>query len=136
MKVLDGVSKMTSIKTKKLLVIDNDESILRLVKLSLEIVVDWKVLCVRSGCKGLHVAVEEIPDTILLDLLMPEMNGAETFQLLRTNPVTESIPIILFTGRPDLAADLNQLNSAIQGIIEKPFDVLKLDQKIAALLAW
>lgn len=128
--------KMLSLNQKKLLSIDNDESTLTIVQIALEVTANWQVLSAQGGQQGLTLAMTEQPDTILLDLLMPEMDGLHTLKALRANPLTTAIPIILFTGRPDLAEQLRQSGNEVQGIIAKPFDVLTLAKQVAEFLTW
>ncbi len=123
-------------RKKKLLSIDNDESTLTIVQIALEVTANWEVLSAQGGHEGLDLAMTEQPDTILLDLLMPEMDGLHTFKALRANPLTADIPVILFTCRPDLAEQLRQSGNDIQGVIAKPFDVLTLAKQVAEVLTW
>ncbi|MDJ0591548.1 MAG: response regulator [Pleurocapsa sp. MO_226.B13] len=122
--------------SKRILIIEDEESIRVLVKLALEMDLDWEVIAAASGKEGIATAAQEIPDAILLDVMMPEMNGFETFSQLQANPVTESIPTILLTTKTQLteAGRLHQLG--IKGIISKPFDPLTLETDITRILNW
>ncbi|BAZ09000.1 response regulator receiver protein [Calothrix sp. NIES-4071] len=120
---------------KKILVIDDDSDIRKLIQTCLEIMGGWQVLTAHSGSEGLILAQSTQPDAILLDVMMPEMDGTVTFQQLQANPLTKHIPVILLTARGrttdrDLFAELPVL-----GIISKPFNSQKLASQVAAALA-
>ncbi len=121
---------------KKLLSIDNDKLTLEIVQIALEVTAGWRVISAQGGQEGISLALTERPDTILLDLIMPEMNGLQTLRTLKSNPMTKDIPIILFTCRPDIVKDLQEFESNIQGVITKPFEVLTLARTISSLLTW
>lgn len=121
-------------KVKKILVIDDEDDIRKLTQTCLEIMGGWQVLAACSGSEGLAKAQAEQPDAILLDVMMPDMDGLTTFQKLQANPATKHIPVILLTARGRYA-DQNQLAElGMSGVINKPFNPLKLaDQVIEAL---
>ena len=83
----------------KILIIDDEEDIREVAALSLETVAGWNVISANSGAQGLARAIEHQPDAILLDVMMPGMDGPTTVRELRKNPVTASIPILLLTAK-------------------------------------
>src|SRR5215472_15863284 len=85
--------------SKCILIIDDEEGILGLVRATLEAPGGWRVLTARSGKEGLAHAASEHPDAILLDVTMPDLDGPATLQRLRANPATRSIPVILLTAK-------------------------------------
>lgn len=119
----------------KILVIDDEEDIRGLIQTCLELTGGWQVLAAFSGTEGLTKAEVEQPDAILLDMMMPEMDGLATLQKLRSNPLTKHIAIILLTakGRTIEPSQLAQLD--VRGIISKPFKPLELANQIKTLLA-
>ncbi|VEP16903.1 Two-component system response regulator [Hyella patelloides LEGE 07179] len=119
---------------KNILVIEDDEGIQAVTKFSLEMEDDWKVTSALCGKEGLIKAKSLHPDVILLDLVMPDINGIDILKELQSNQPTKKIPIILFTAK---AVTINipelQDNNVI-GIITKPFDCLTLSAKIVNIL--
>jgi exodeoxyribonuclease VII large subunit len=81
----------------KILIIDDEDDIREVAALSLETVAGWEVITANTGAQGLARAIEHLPDAILLDVMMPGMDGPTTFNELRKNPVTAHIPVLLLT---------------------------------------
>jgi CheY-like chemotaxis protein len=122
--------------SKCILIIDDEEGILGLVRDILQVPKGWRVLTARSGKEGLACAGAERPDAILLDVMMPDLDGPATLQQLRANPATRSIPVILLTANVQ-AADRHRFASLdVQGVISKPFDPLRLGAQISMALGW
>ena len=86
-------------KVKKVLVIDDESDIREVAKLCLEINSNWDVLTADSGENGIAVATTEKPDAILLDVMMPNMDGLATLIRLQENQTTKDIPVILLTAK-------------------------------------
>ncbi len=84
---------------KQILVIDDEDDIRKLIQTCLEIMGGWQVLTAKSGSEGLLLAQAAQPDAIILDVMMPEMDGKVTFQKLQENSLTKCIPVILLTAR-------------------------------------
>jgi len=122
--------------SKSILIIDDEEGILGLVRATLEAAGGWRVLTARSGIEGLASAAAEQPDAILLDVMMPDLDGPATLQRLRADPATRSIPVILLTAKVQ-SADCHRFGSLeVQGAIAKPFDPLRLAAQISMALGW
>ncbi|MCG8366150.1 MAG: response regulator [Pseudanabaenales cyanobacterium] len=122
--------------TKHILIVDDEDDIREVAELALEAVGGWQVSTASSGLVGLAKAAAEQPDAILLDVMMPDMDGLETFQKLRANAVTQQIPVILLTAKTQ-ATDQNRfLEVGVTGIITKPFKAMLLADQIAELLDW
>jgi CheY-like chemotaxis protein len=123
-------------KVKRVLVIDNEEYIREVAQICLETVAGWEVITASSGQEGLAIAGTEKPDVILLDVMMPGMDGLTTFRHLQNDPTTKEIPVILLTGRVQ-ASDLEYYAElGITTAISKPFDAIELAEKVAAPLGW
>ncbi|WP_019498571.1 response regulator [Pseudanabaena sp. PCC 6802] len=123
-------------KVKRVLVIDNEEYIREVAQICLETVAGWEVITASSGQEGLAIAGAEKPDVILLDVMMPGMDGLTTFQYLQNDPATKEIPVILLTGRVQ-ESDLEYYAAlGIMAAISKPFDAIELAEKVAAPLGW
>jgi len=78
---------------RKLLIIDDESDIREVAAMSLEAVCGWCVMRACSGKEGLELAQEHTPDAILLDVMMPDLDGPSTLQLLRSNSATAQIPV-------------------------------------------
>ena len=119
---------------EKILVIDDEDDIRKLIQTCLEIMGGWQVITASSGNEGLNLAQINLPDGILLDLMMPDMDGLSTFKKLQSNPITSNIPVILMTAkRRFLESDFTELG--IKGILNKPFEPLTLANQVAAALS-
>lgn len=115
--------------------IDDEDDIREVAQLSLELVGQWDVMTARSGAEGMVRAETVQPDAILLDVMMPEMDGAQTYRRLQANPATRDIPVVLLTAKlfePDTDRD------GLEGVtvISKPFDPLLLPAQVASALGW
>lgn len=121
--------------SKRILIIDDDADIREATQLCLEITGQWEVLKASSGQEGIAIAAAETPDAILLDIMMPGMDGLTTLQKLQENDKTWRIPIIILTAKtqPSEQRHFAQLNVA--SVIAKPYDPLTLSDQIFASLA-
>jgi CheY-like chemotaxis protein len=122
--------------SKRVLVVDNETSIQTVAKLSLEMTAGWEVLTASSGIEAIDVALQEQPDAILLDVMMPDMDGPTTFARLQENPQTQAIPVILLTAKIQSSDQKYYASLGIQHTIGKPFDPLNLAPEIAKQLGW
>lgn len=121
---------------ERLLFIDDHEDSRILVKFILENKTDWKVLTACDGIEGVTKAEIERPDVILLDFIMPDLDGLAVLDILKSNLFTCSIPVIFITAMVHTKF-LNQLeNTLAEGIITKPFDAINLDSQIAEICQW
>ncbi|MEI2580847.1 response regulator [Scytonema sp. PRP1] len=119
---------------KQILVIDDEDDIRKLIQTCLEIMGGWQVLTATSGTEGLLLAHATQPDAILLDVMMPDMDGPTTFEQLQANPVTKHIPVILLTARGRTADYHLFAGLGVTGVINKPFNPHKLADQVAATL--
>lgn len=122
--------------TKHILIIDDEHDIRAVAQLTLEAVGGWDVSVAVSGAEGLAKAADEQPDVILLDVMMPDIDGIETFRALQANPATRSIPVILMTAKVQPAEQRRFAELGVAGIIPKPFKAIKLPGQIAKTLSW
>ncbi|MEM8829857.1 MAG: response regulator [Cyanobacteria bacterium P01_G01_bin.19] len=121
---------------KRILIIEDEESIQILVKLALEMNSNWEVITASDGKEGIATAATEVPDAILLDVMMPEMDGFTTFENLQANSITESIPVILLTTKFQSTEPKQLQQLGIKGLIPKPFDPVTLENNISQILGW
>lgn len=123
-------------KAKQILIVDDEEDIRDVAKLALEMLGGWQVLTASSGSQGLLVAEQEQPDAILLDVMMPDMDGVTTFQKLQANPQTKNIPVILLTAKVQSADQRRFDNLGVKAVIAKPFKTMSLANQVAEILNW
>lgn len=122
--------------TKRILVIDDENNIREIVKISLELNNDWKVITVDSGNEGIAIAKVEQPDVILLDLVMPQEDGLTIFRKLQNNCKTQHIPVIFFTAAVENSELELLLDFGVKGILKKPFDPITLSNALCKYLTW
>lgn len=122
--------------TKRILVVDDEADIREVVQASLEDFAGWLTIAAASGSEGLQIAKTELPDAILLDISMPDMDGFQLCQALQADPKTHKIPVIVLTAKA-LATDQKRLRELeVAGIITKPFAALTIWRQIAEILGW
>jgi CheY-like chemotaxis protein len=120
----------------RILIIDDEDDIREVAALSLETVAGWDVAVASSGAQGLVRAAEYNPDAILLDVMMPGMDGPSTFRELRRNPLTSKIPVVLLTAKVQSTDQRRFADLGVEGVLFKPFDPLTLSAQIAGALGW
>ena len=119
---------------KRLLLIDDEDDIREVASLTLETVGNFDVSTAPSGRAGIIAAREQKPDAILLDVMMPELDGPSTFRELRAHEETRDIPVIFLTAKVQ-GADCRRLSElGAKGIIAKPFDPMRLAQEVSVIL--
>jgi CheY-like chemotaxis protein len=121
---------------KRILVVDNEQYIQEVAKVCLETVAGWEVLLASSGEECLRQAEVEQPDAILLDVMMPNMDGITTFQKLQDNPATQLIPVIFLTAKIQSSDRNRYAQMGVKSAIAKPFNPLELAGQIATTLGW
>ena len=119
----------------KILCIEDEPDILRLLCLTLGSLGKFQVLTAENGLVGLDMAEKEGPDLILLDALMPIMDGYETYRRLKENPATKDIPIVFLTAKTQQREIERGLELGAVDYLTKPFDPLRLPELIGEILA-
>ena len=119
----------------RILVIEDNEDNLSLMRLLLERA-DYDVIAAVDGFTGLDRARAEQPDLILLDLAMPEMDGWEVARKLKSDIITQSIPVIAVTAHALPKDRERAMEAGCDAFIVKPFSVAKLIGEIENLLDW
>lgn len=122
--------------SKRILIIEDDDDIREVASATLEISAGWEVLTAASGGEGVERAAAERPDAILLDVMMPDMDGPTTFRRLRESESTAAIPVILLTAKVQPTDRSRFVDLGVTGIIAKPFDPLTLAEQVSAILGW
>ena len=121
---------------RRILFIDDEAEIREVAQVSLELMAGWQVLTAGTGAEGVARATADQPDAILLDVIMPEMDGPATLQALRASPTTSHIPVIMISAIVQEAESQRLAALGAAGVIAKPFDVLTLASQVATLLGW
>ncbi|MFN2233842.1 MAG: response regulator [Anaerolineales bacterium] len=117
----------------KLLIVDDEADTLRLVSLMLDRQ-GYEILTAKDGNTALEIVVNENPDLILLDVMMPDMDGVEVAKILRGNPETESIPIIMFTAKSQVEDKITGLEAGADVYLTKPTQPRELFAQVKAVL--
>jgi len=122
--------------TKQILVIDDEADIREIAKISLEITKHWHVLTAASGEEGVEIAAEKQPDAILLDVVMPNVDGLATLKTLKNTPATQPIPVIMLTATGNIITQHQYAQLGARAVLSKPFDPGVLGNQIAEALDW
>jgi CheY-like chemotaxis protein len=120
--------------TKRILIIDDEDDIREIVEVALQQTAGWQTLTASSAAEGVESARAELPDAILLDVMMPDVDGVTALARLRADERTAAIPVILLTATVQIAQG-GQAGQAA-GVILKPFDPLTLARQVSAMLGW
>ncbi|MDI3213948.1 response regulator [Arthrobacter sp. AL12] len=121
---------------RRILLVDDDEGIREVARTVLEMVGGYDVETAASGLEGLEKARTSPPDAIVLDVMMPGLDGPATFVLLQEQPATRGVPVIFLTAKTQ-AADRSRFASiGVAGMLSKPFDPMALCDQIAGILGW
>lgn len=121
---------------KHILLIDDEAYIRTVVKTCLVTFGRYQVSMAESGPEGLLIAKQEYPDAILLDYMMPGMDGIMLLQELRKDALTQSMPVVMLTARAEPADQLKYTELGVLGVISKPFEPLTLTTQIVEILDW
>ena len=124
-----------NIKTQKIVFIDDDEEMVKLLKLFLQ-KSGYEAVGAQSGAEGLALIEYERPDVVLLDIMMPGMDGWEVYQRMRADEVMRTIPVIVVTCKAQAIDKVLALNIAkVNDYITKPFTPTALNESINKVLA-
>ena len=119
---------------KKILIIDDDPSTTRLVSVMLQRQ-GYKVIQTNSGPQGINLAKIDNPDLIILDVMMPDMDGYEVARILRSSPECGHIPILIFTAKSQVEDKLAGYESGADDFLSKPIHPVEMVAHIKALLS-
>lgn len=118
----------------KVLLVDDEPDIRRLAQLSLTAIGKWQVIACATGTEALLLAASEQPDAILMDVMMPVLDGPATLLALRENPLTAHIPVVFMTATGDEDEVTRLCSLGARGVISKPFAPLLLASRLTALV--
>jgi CheY-like chemotaxis protein len=121
---------------KRILVVDDDDTAREAVALSLHTIAGWDVVEAYCGAQAIESATRHQPDAILLDVVMPAMDGPAMVAKLRSARATSHIPIVLLTAKLQAVHDGSLDYLPVAGILPKPFDPVRLANQVAEALGW
>ena len=123
---------------RRILIIDDEEDIREVAALSLEATAGWEIVTASSGADGILAAgnSKPVPDAILMDVMMPEMDGPTTFRMMQQNPELAGIPVILLTAKVQGVDQRRFAGLGVSGVLFKPFNPLTLADQICEKLGW
>lgn len=113
-----------------ILCIDDDEDILEVTKIALETIGGFEVTICNNGTDGIQAAIDLKPDLILIDVMMPDMDGQTVLKKLRQNSEWNDVPLIFMTARVQPEEIQYYLMQGAAGVVAKPFDPMKLSEDI------
>ncbi len=115
-----------------ILVVDDDPDLQALFRMMLAR--NFELISATSGEQAVALALGAIPDLILLDVMLPDIDGLEVFRQLRADHRTSSIPVILVTARSDILSRVEELKIPVADVIRKPFGPRELLQSINKIM--
>ena len=119
-----------------ILVVDDDDATRQAAAQSLQTMAGWDVVEAYCGAQAIESATRHQPDAILLDVVMPAMDGPAMLSKLRTMRATSHIPIVLLTAKVQAVRDGSLAHLPVEAILLKPFDPLRLASQVADALGW
>ena len=122
--------------TKTILIVDDEDDARAIAVLALQMKTNWTLLQANNGQQALEIANQQQPDLILLDMMMPEMDGHATLQKIRENAQTQTIPVILVTAKVQPLSQTGIDPAQVSAVFTKPFRPLELAAQIRATLKW
>lgn len=123
-------------RTRRILIIDDEDDIREVAALSLESVAGWQVVTATSGREGIAVAERDHPDAILMDVMMPTMDGPTTFREMQKHEAIAHIPVLLLTAKVQGVDQRRFAGLGVAAVLFKPFDPMTLAQEMSAALGW
>ena len=120
---------------KKILIIDDEEDFCYFAKKNLEAISNYKIIVANKGKKGIQIARKEKPDLILLDIMMPGIDGFEVLKRLKANEKTQSISVIMLTAKDEDESKIKASGLYCEDYLVKPVEKLVLRAKIQKVLS-
>ncbi len=117
----------------KILIIDDDTAILELIKVNLELL-GHEAITASDGVRGFALARQELPDLIILDVMMPDVDGFTVANRIRNNPSTKDIPILMLTALSMIQDKTKGFDAGVDDYLVKPFELEELKLRVRALL--
>lgn len=120
----------------RILIIDDEDDIREVAALTLEAIAGWHVISASSGAEGIARAVVEQPEAILMDVMMPDMDGPSTFRKMQQTPAIAHIPVLLLTAKVQGVDQRRFADLGVAAVLFKPFDPMTLADQISQALRW
>ena len=111
---------------KKILVVEDDEDIRNLVLFNLEMTGEYEVLATDNGEEALELAQKHIPSLVILDVMLPGIDGFEVGRVLKSNSTTRKIPVVMLTARSDDNDVVKGFELGVEDYLRKPFSSMKI----------
>ncbi len=127
---------MDATPPKRILVIDDEAVVLEVVQSCFEDLAGWQVFTAGSAIAGLDLIRTQPLDALVLDAMMPTVDGLTLLRQLRADSALPSLPVVLLTASTDIAQSDDLVGLGVLGAIVKPFDPLELIDQVAAFLNW
>jgi CheY-like chemotaxis protein len=121
------------VTARTVLVVDDDDSIREIAEIALQLVGGLQVQTASGGVEALELTRRHLPDVVLMDVMMPDMDGLTTFRHMQADDDIRHIPVILVTAKVQVGARQIWDGLAISGVISKPFDPMTLSDEIRAI---
>lgn len=118
----------------KILVVDDEKDIVDLLKYNLDKENDFEVITALNGKEAIEQAIENKPDLVLLDIMMPEMSGFDVCKKLKSSPVTSSVPVIFLTAKENEIDEIIGLELGADDYIQKPISPRKVIARIKSVI--
>ena len=123
--------------SRDILVVDDDDSVREITQMSLEAVAGWHVRVASGGLQALELLREQLPEAVLLDVMMPGMDGPATFRAMQEDPALKDVPVVFLTAKMQVGGGTQPWDGLdIAGVIPKPFDPMSLAAQVSALVGW
>lgn len=122
--------------TRRVLLIDDDDDIREVAQMALEATAGWSVTTAHDGAAGLEAARRSPPDVILLDYMMPGMDGITTLGELKKDAATRDVPVLVLTAKTESGLVSRLKEAGAHGHLAKPFDPMALADQVAGILGW
>ncbi|TML89760.1 MAG: response regulator [Actinobacteria bacterium] len=116
------------------LVIDDDPVIVKLLRVNFELE-GFNVISAGDGREGVEMVRAERPDVVISDIMMPTMNGLELVSILKSDPTTADVPVLLLSAKAQMADVQRGFELGADDYVTKPFDPIELIDKVTALVA-
>lgn len=121
---------------RHILIIDDEDDIRQVAALTLEAIAGWRVSTASSGREGIQIAIREQPEAILMDVMMPDMDGPSTHREMQKYSQIAHIPVLLLTAKVQGVDQRRFADLGVAAVLFKPFDPLTLAQQISEALHW
>ena len=121
---------------RRILIIDDEDDIREVAALSLEATAGWEVLTACCGAEGIATALSARPDAILMDVMMPGMDGPTALRRMQQERALDGIPVLFLTAKVQGVDQRRFSNLGVAAVLLKPFDPLTLARQVSDVLGW